>query len=178
MKIKKDVLAEFYSVSNDSFTVGRCIQANDGYFLLETLDSQGKWNGYYWFKNSMVDSIEYDTDYLKKVSIYEDYWKQDKYMKPSLSRADFKAYDPISILDLAIEKHKVVTVFTKEDREFNVGFVRKEGKKYKLNCISLENACSLGDFAFKAEEVVFIEIDSPDNNLLGYAYERTNGKKR
>jgi hypothetical protein len=42
----------------------------------------------------------------------------------------------------------------------------------------LENACSLGDFAFKAEEVVFIEIDSPDNNLLGYAYERTNGKKR
>ncbi|MCR4782681.1 MAG: hypothetical protein K5851_08070 [Lachnospiraceae bacterium] len=178
MKIKMETLAEFYSVSNDSFTVGRCIQANDNYFLLETLDSQGKWNGYYWFSKSMVDSIEYNTAYLKKVSIYEECWKQDNYMKPKLSRECFKAFDATSILEMAIEKKMVITVFTKEDREFNVGFLRKEGKKYKLNCISLEDANSLGDFSFKADEVVFIEIDSPDNNLLGYAYERTNGKKR
>jgi hypothetical protein len=174
MKVKLNELAEFYSVSTDSFTVGRCIKSDNKSYLLETVDSQGKWNGYYWFHESMIQEISYDTDYLKKISVYEDFWKKHNPLKPSLKRDDFSSLDPSVILDLAEKKKLFVTVFTKEDMEYNVGYVSKNGKKYKLKCVRLENGGDLGDFTFKANEVIFVEVDSPDNRLLQYAYENLN----
>ena len=70
MTVKESGIAEIYTKNTDTFSVGRVFCQNNECVVFEDIDTQGKITGYYVMKKEIISRLEYDTEYLNKISKY------------------------------------------------------------------------------------------------------------
>ena len=170
----KDKIAEIYSGGED-FTVGKCILDSDDAVLIEALDLQGKWDGFYWMKKNTLTEVIYDSEYIDKMKLYVEYWNDKKEQSdnhPTIPYSELSA-NINDLLKLANQKKSLITIMRNDEEELDTGFIKSiENDKFTLECIDISSAKMLEILEVKTDEVVFAEIDSIDNRLLEYAYSK------
>ena len=166
-------IGEYSTGNEETFFVGRCVSSSDEAILVEAYDPQGKWDGYYWIKRDEISDISYDTDYLKKIELYISYWNDKNPLMPTLNLKKSASMEARSVLELALEEKYVITIQRKNEEELDTGIISEMGNDtIILKCIDLENAEDLETIEVNIDDICFIEIDSPDNWLIKYAYEK------
>ncbi|WP_022749973.1 hypothetical protein [Lachnobacterium bovis] len=162
-------IGEFY-VSEDKFTVGSCMLDSENAVLIEAIDPQGKWDGYYWFKKNTLTEVNYDTKYLNKIELYREYWNNNHDNCASIKLSDL-SINIIDLIKIAKQNNVIITIRRDSEEELDTGFVTSiDGNSIKMECINLETAELLETIDVEIDKINFLEIDSPDNRLLEYAY--------
>ncbi|SER65552.1 hypothetical protein SAMN02910429_00691 [Lachnobacterium bovis] len=162
-------IGEFY-VSEDKFTVGSCMLDSENAVLIEAIDPQGKWDGYYWFKKNTLTEVNYDTKYLNKIELYREYWNNNHDNCASIKSSDL-SINIIDLIKIAKQNNVIITIRRDSEEELDTGFVTSiDGNSIKMECINLETAELLETIDVEIDKINFLEIDSPDNRLLEYAY--------
>lgn len=172
MEYKKNCLMEIYTDNRDSFSVGFYLCSLDKYSLFYLLDNQGKSDGIYLIKNSFIDNVIYDTEYLKKINFYIKYWnmKSFKINFPILSKLEnlTKLEDYLEFIrdENWVSSFKVsnedylVTGYIEDIDEFNIG----------IKTIDIETAKDFEKVKISLKDILILEVDSIENRLLDFAH--------
>lgn len=167
-------LVEIYSSNKDSFAVGYIIYQNEDRIFTHLLDDQGKYDGYLLFDKAAIDGIEKNTDYLKKIEKYMDFWANisigssgSEFYK---SKPDFK-----DLIKYAKDNNKVITLATSFNYyDISTGYVKEyNDKTVVIDAINKANAEIFDQFEIQIDELTSLEIESIDNFLLGYANKKS-----
>lgn len=171
----EDELLEIYSGSEENFSVGRILSKSKDSILFRSYDAQGKNDGLHFIKSSYINEVKSNTQYLRKMQLYLEYWKE---------REDVPLNNPfknhptlLELLEYAMENKKIITVScsTKPD-ELLTGYVESyNNEKLKLDCVDMETACIYETATLLKEDIFYLEVDSLDNELLKYANEKIEG---
>lgn len=171
----EDELLEIYSGSEENFSVGRILSKSKDSILFRSYDAQGKNDGLHFIKSSYINEVKSNTQYLRKMQLYLEYWKE---------REDVPLNNPfknhptlLELLEYAMENKKIITVScsTKPD-ELLTGYVEAyNNEKIELNCVDMETACIYETATLRKEDIFYLEVDSLDNELLKYANEKIEG---
>ena len=167
-----DELLEIYSDSEDSFSVGKILSKNRDSILFRSYDAQGKNDGLHFIKSSYISEVKSNTQYLRKMQLYLDYWRKQK---DAPLTNPFKKHPALfELLEYAMENKKIITVSsTSNPDELLTGYVETyDNKKIKLNCVDMETACIYETATLLKEDIFYLEVDSLDNELLKYANEK------
>lgn len=163
-------LVEIYSSDEDSFAVGSIIYENSNRLFAHLVDDQGKIDGYLLFDKKAIRKIEKNTEYLKKLSKYMDFWGNI-----SIGNSDNPIYkskpDFIDLIKYAKENHKIITLATSFDYYDSIcGYVNSFTENLvKIDAINQSNAKVFDQFEISIDKIITLEIESIDNFLLGYA---------
>lgn len=160
MMYKKDCLMEIYTDHEDTFSVGFYLSNFDEYSLFLLLDCQGRYDGVYLIKNDFIKTVDYETEYLKKIALYMEFWNGNF--------IDFKsALKDISTTEEIlkyIKDNSLLSSFKIQQEDFITGYIEKiEKSSIRVNTVDLETISIL------KKEILLLEIDSIDNRLLNYA---------
>ena len=170
-----DELLEIYSDSEESFSVGKILSKSKDSILFRSYDAQGKNDGLHFIKSSYINEVKSNTQYLRKMQLYLEYWREHEGI-PLIN--PFKKHPALSeLLECAMENKKIITVScsSKLD-ELLTGYVEVyDNKKIKLNCVDMETACIYETATLFKEDIFYLEVDSLDNELLKYANEKIEG---
>lgn len=172
MKIKQGCLAEIYTTSDESFSVGILLYEMKEYVVFHILDEQGRWDGFYLIKKSCISSIQYDTEYLQKIRLYMEYWKNHSFAKDATRDSILNTNPALpQILNAVYDREEIVTIATSDDPStLFTGYIRERlNGNILLECIDMETAKSYENVEVAEKNIVFLEIESPDNELLKYA---------
>ena len=167
-------LVEIYSSTEDSFAVGFIIYENDHRLFTHLVDDQGKLDGYLLFDKSMISTIEKNTEYLKKLQKYMDFWGNisigDSDNEVYKSRPDF-----LDLIKYAHDNHKIITIATSFDYyDTMTGYINTyDDKKLVIDVLNHANAQVFDQFSVDIEKIITLEIESIDNFLLGYANKKS-----
>lgn len=167
-----DELLEIYSDSEDSFSVGKILSKNRDSILFRSYDAQGKNDGLHFIKSSYISEVKSNTQYLRKMQLYLDYWRKQK---DAPLTNPFKKHPALSeLLAYAMKSMKIITVSsTSNPDELLTGYVETyDNEKIKLNCVDMETACIYETATLLKEDIFYLEVDSLDNELLKYANEK------
>ncbi|MBU5479884.1 hypothetical protein [Blautia sp. MSJ-19] len=166
-----DELLEIYSDREDSFSVGRILSKSKDSILFRSYDAQGKNDGLHFIKSSYISEVKSNTQYLRKMQLYLEYWKE----REDVPLNPFKNHPTLlELLEYAMENKKIITVScsTKPD-ELLTGYVESyNNEKIELNCVDMETACIYETATLLKEDIFYLEVDSLDNELLKYANEK------
>ena len=169
-----DKLVEIYSTSEDSFAVGYIIYQNSERIFTHLVDDQGKLDGYLLFDKKMIDGIERNTEYLKKIEKYMDFWGNI-----SVGDSDNEIYkskpDFIDLIKYAKDNKKIITISTSFDYFDSItGFVSSyNDKSLVIEALNHSNAQIFDQFEIDIDKLITLEIESIDNFLLGYANKKS-----
>ena len=167
-------LVEIYSSNEDSFAVGYIIYQNDKRIFTHLVDDQGKFDGYLLFDKSTIDGIEQNTEYLKKIETYMDFWGNI-----SIGNSDNEIYkskpDFKDLIKYAKDNNKIITLATSFNYyDVSTGYVKDYNDKVVvIDAINKANAEIFDQFEIKIDELITLEIESIDNFLLGYANKKS-----
>lgn len=167
-------LVEIYSSNEDSFAVGYIIYQNDKRIFIHLVDDQGKFDGYLLFDKSTIDGIEQNTEYLKKIETYMDFWGNI-----SIGNSDNEIYkskpDFKDLIKYAKDNNKIITLATSFNYyDVSTGYVKDYNDKVVvIDAINKANAEIFDQFEIKIDELITLEIESIDNFLLGYANKKS-----
>ena len=168
----KDELVENYSGSEESFSVCKILSKNRDSILCMPYDAQGKNDGLHFIKSSYISEVKSNTQYLRKMQLYLEYWRE----REDISLINpFKKHPALSeLMEYALENKKIITVFcSSKPDELLTGYVETyDNKKIKLNCVDMETACIYETATLLKEDIFYLEVDSLDNELLKYANEK------
>lgn len=175
VQYKENTLLELYTDREDCFSVGMIELQNDTEILLKAIDEQGKEAGYYVVKKSSIQNILYDTEYLRKISLYMECWTEHFYKKwSSFEKSLFKKEDNIfkQAISYLQKAGRIVTV----DGSFehmHTGYIEEISCDFvKIKCIDISSAAVMEEVQVDLEDIDFLELESIDNYLLQYAYEK------
>ena len=171
----KDKLLEIYSGSEENFSVGKILSKNRESILFRSYDAQGKNDGLHFIKSSYISKVESNTQYLRKMQSYLEYWREQE--NAPLTNP-FKTHPVLSeLLAYAMENKKIITVScSSKPDELLTGYVEMyDNKEIKLNCVDMETACIYEIATLLKEDIFYLEVDSLDNELLKYANEKIDG---
>lgn len=163
-------LVEIYSSNEDSFAVGSIIYQNDDRVFTHLVDDQGKLDGYLLLNKDAIETIESNTDYLRKIEKYMDFWGNisigDSDNEVFKSKPDF-----IDLITYAKANNKIITVATSFDYfDISTGYVTDFNDEYvKIDAISRADAKVFEQFEVAIADIISLEIESIDNILLGFA---------
>lgn len=164
---KKNCLMEIYTSSYDSFSVGFYLSSFNEYSLFLLLDSQGRSDGVYLIKNEFIKSVDYETEYLKKIALYVEFWGENIFdfeleLKNILTIEELLGY---------IKDKKLLSSFKIKQEDYLItGYIETiEEFSIKINTIDIETAEELESLSILKDEILLLEIDSVDNRLLNYA---------
>lgn len=167
-------LVEIYSSNEDSFAVGYIIYQNDKRIFIHLVDDQGKFDGYLLFDKSTIDGIEQNTEYLKKIETYMDFWGNI-----SIGNSDNEIYkskpDFKDLIKYAKDNNKIITLATSFNYyDVSTGYVKDYNDKVVvIDAINKANSEIFDQFEIKIDELITLEIESIDNFLLGYANKKS-----
>lgn len=167
-------LVEIYSSNEDSFAVGYIIYQNDKRIFTHLVDDQGKFDGYLLFDKSTIDGIEQNTEYLKKIETYMDFWGNI-----SIGNSDNEIYkskpDFKDLIKYAKDNNKIITLATSFNYyDVSTGYVKDYNDKVVvIDAINKANAEIFDQFEIKIDELITLEIETIDNFLLGYANKKS-----
>lgn len=168
----KDELLEIYSDSEENFSVGKILSKGNDSVLFRSYDEQGKNDGLHFVKSSYISKVKSNTQYLRKMQLYLEYWAK---MEDSDLVNPFKEHPALfDLLLYAVRNNKIVTVScgTKPD-ELITGYVETcDGDEIKLKCVDMETACIYEHISLSESDIFYLEIESLDNELLKYANEK------
>lgn len=133
----------------------------------------GKENGIYLFSKSFITSIKHNTGYLKKMKLYIEYWRE-KLSLGSKVEDEFPFDKCPSFSELISEAkrcNEIIIVGTYSNPDMLItGYVKEIlNEKNLIECIDLETAKSFDQVYVSEQDIIFLEIGSPDNRLLRYA---------
>lgn len=169
-------LYEIYSTDDESFSVGYLLYQNDDICIFKVFDDQGREAGIYAFKKEIISACLADTEYLAKMKLYIDYWK-DKEIK-MLSMNDLDGEVSIrNILEYIISSKNIATIMINSDDDMYTGFVSEsDAVSVAMECVDISNAKVYDKIKINVEDICFIEFNSVDNDVLLYANRNLNGK--
>lgn len=177
--VKDNCLAEIYTYSEKSFSVGEVCFQNDDCVLFRGVDQQRKITAFYAMKKSIITNVEYDTEYLDKLEKYMEYGSIHTYNSWFiLTEVQFEEAQPLflQILQYSYKNNRIVTIATSTMEQLETGYVRELSEdRIKIECVDMETAKLDGCIVMGISEISFIEFDSVDNCLLQYANERIEG---
>ncbi len=177
MFIKESCIMEIYTKSTESFSVGRVFCQNEDCVVFEDIDVQGKTAGYGVMKKSLITQLQYDTEYLDKISKYMEFAQKHSYSNWfSLKHISLNTEESLisQALQYAKAHHIIVTVEAADMEEPEAGYIEeiihKSNREYiSLTCIDVSNAQLSEKITITIEDIEFIEFESIDNLLLQYA---------
>lgn len=173
MMVNESGIVEIYTKNTNSFSVGRVFCQNKDDVVFEDIDPQGKITGYYLMKKNIISQLEYDTEYLHKISKYIEYGETHPYSawfclkKPAL---DTEKSLILQVLEYAKRNNIVITIEMVGEEELEAGYVKKiESGKIDFSCLDVSNAQLREDITVSICDIICIEFESIDNLLLQYA---------
>lgn len=165
-------LIELFDKDGNSLSYGYKIFEDDRNVLINNLDDQGRYDGYLLIDKNLVDYKE-DSDFLDKLKIYNSYWKSI-----TIGKSDSEVFKEdtsyIKILNFAKENNKIVSL-GKDLTYYNIikGYVEKiDDKKVYIKAIDINDGKYYDDFEINLSDIKYLEIETIDNILLDYAYNR------
>lgn len=138
----KDELLEIYSGSEERFSVCKILSKNRDSILCMSYDVQGKNDGLHFIKSSYISEVKSNTQYLRKMQLYLEYWREREDI-PLIN--PFKKHPALSeLMEYALENKKIITVScSSKPDELLTGYVETyDNEKIKLNCVDMETACT------------------------------------
>lgn len=167
---KKDLI-EIYTTDEEHFSVGTIIYETEENIFFKLFDEQGKEDGFYLLKKACISSMKYDTDYLKKIALYIEYWEKNKIVEKLENTFYYSCPSFLELLDYAEEKEKIVTISTSLEEEFLItGYIKSCNEdEVEIECIDMETAIPYEITSILKKDIVYFEIESIDNKLLRYA---------
>ena len=169
-------LYEIYTTDDESFSVGYLLYENAGICIFKAFDDQGREAGIYAFKKEIISACLAGTEYLSKMKLYIDYWK-DKEIK-TVSMKDLDGEISIrSILKYIISSKSISSIMINSDDDMYTGFISEsDAVSVDMECVDISNAKVYDKIKIDIEDICFIEFNSVDNDVLLYAHRNPNGK--
>lgn len=172
MEYKKNCLMEIYTNQEDSFSVGFYLFSFNEYSLFHLLDDQGKSDGVYLIRDNLVEKINYDTEYLRKICLYVEYWNTEP--SKDVFQITSGLENILTIEDCLeyIKDNGLLSSFKMNQEDYLVtGYIEDIDQfNVKINAIDIETAKEFEEVIILKRDILILEIDSVDNRLLNYAY--------
>lgn len=136
--------------------------------LINNLDDQGRFDGYTLISKDLVQ-INEKSDFLKKLKIYNEYWKSI-----SIGKSDSEVFknepDFYNIIKYAKDNKKIINIGENLDYyELICGYVKEIGDNYAIIDAVDQNSGEIYDeFEIDIKKIKYIEVESIDNILLDF----------
>lgn len=168
MKDKK--LVEIYSSEEDSFALGYLIYEDKKNLLINTIDDQGRKDGYLLFDQKSIYDIVYDSDFIKKIKKYESFWGNNSSLGKSDNPIFEKKPNLNDLIKYAHKYNKIVTIAISFDSfDFTSGYIKYfDDEIVKIDSIDTNSGKTYEDFEIDLKDIILFEVDSIDNILLDY----------
>lgn len=172
-----DTLYEIYTGSNETFTVGQIMSENEFCLLFKVFDELGREYSLNLIRRNAIITLDSNTDYLKKVAMYIEYWKDKAIQKIS------DILNPVNICELNISRilssiantGQIATIITNSDTEVLTGFISSCYNSFIiLDCVSEIDATIFKSKKILMNDIILIEFNCIDNDVLLYAYNKLN----
>ncbi len=172
MDIKENILVEIYKKDKnpETFNVGEVEFQNKDFVLFSLLNPQGQYDGFSFYKKNIISTIEYKTDYLKKIKLYKKYWNQSK---PAHLFKDAQKFDSFfHVLKKLYSDNKLITIVTNGNTEnILTGYIDKiEEKSIIFNNLDISSATSDGQIEILINSIDIVTYDEIDNILLDFVF--------
>lgn len=175
MNIREGCLAEIYTRESERFSVGKLYCQNAHAVIFYDIDTQGKISGYCVMRKSCIASLEYDTEYLRKMDKYMAYGREHSYSDWfQISKVEFDAEKDLfgQVLEHAWKKGIIITIALEGDEEPETGRIEKmESGMISLSCMDVSNAKFYEIKTVSVQDIGYIGFETIDNLLLAYAAE-------
>ena len=112
MEYLEGKLVEIYTSSSDTFNVGKLVLNTKEYLTFIGINAQGLQDGIYVIRKDFLSDLQYDTDYLRKLLVYTEYWNRKNKCSNTPSRVSFH-----EILQADTQSHEVVDIICNDDFE-------------------------------------------------------------
>ena len=172
-------LLEIYTVNTDSFSVGSIALYSNSEILFRIYDELGREVALYLVKREHINNIIANTEYLKKMDLYCEYWKGENINKSTyfleyMSNLCKDETDIISsVIDFVMKKMECITIQTYSSEMIDTGFISDCTDGYvTLRCIDIETAKEFSTCDISISDIWFLEFCILDNTLLSYAFNK------
>lgn len=167
----KKSLIEIYTTDEEHFSVGIIIHETEENIFFNFFDEQGKEDGFCLLKKACILSMKHNTDYLKKMAFYREYWEKNRIEKKSENTLYNSGPDFSELLDYAEKAEEIVTISPNLKEEILItGYVKSHNEgEVEIECIDMETAMPYEIISISTKDIVYLEIESIDNSLLRYA---------
>lgn len=178
MKIKEECLVEIYSNDNnlDSFSVGEVIFQDNDIVLFRLLNPQGQWDGFSFYKKEYISDIGYNTDYLKKLNLYIQYWNEQKPINKLIDC--ITKYSFFDALKEFYENKTLLTIVTNsQSNNIFTGYINTiSANSIILDCLDSSSATFDEQIEISLKLIAIVTYDDIDNLLLNFAFNKTYHK--
>lgn len=157
-----------------SFAYGYLLYEDLKNIFINSLDDQGRFDGYILISKDLVDYRQ-GSDFLEKLKIYNEFWKSSPIGKSDSdvfkNKPGFK-----NLINYAKDKKKVVSLGKSLDYyDLIRGFVKDFDENIvTIEALDINSGQVYDEFEINISDIKFLEIESIDNSLLEYV----NSKNR
>ena len=163
----KNKLVELLN-ENSSFAYGFLLYEDDKNILINNLDDQGRFDGYTLISKDLVE-INEKSDFLKKLKIYNEFWKSTK-----IGKSDSEVFknkpDFFDLVKYAKDNEKIVNLGkTLDYYELICGYVKDIDDDFAtIDAVDQNSGEIYDEFEIDINEIKYIEVESIDNILLDF----------
>lgn len=157
--MEKGELCEIYTDPDrlDIFSVGYIVSVDEDFFILESINEYGKFDGYYCEIIDNIIKIEIKTQYLNDIIKLLKYNKQNRPNKMKFSSNILNNF-----LDKIMQEHRICTISLLDGQDGTIGFI----EKMKDNILTIKNIDNHGKedgFSFiDTRDISIVEMGSSD----------------
>lgn len=172
-------LAEIYTDSEDACNVGTALYEDENFILFHTIDEQAREDGFSLIRKSQITSLQYDTEYLQKLVLYQEFWKKHP-SEDILTKLpiDLKKSLLPQLLEYAAKHKEAVSLSGRGEifSELDTGYIKSyENGTVCLEFIEVSTAECCETIEFSVDDIALLEVESVDNRLLAYANQHLSG---
>lgn len=157
--------------NGSSFAYGFLLDENEKNYFIKNLDDQGRFDGYTLISKDLV-KINEKSDFLKKLKIYNEYWKSTKEEKTGENIGEiFKNIpDFFDIVKYAKENKKIINLGKSLDYFDQIcGYVKNIEDDFAIiDAVDINSGQIYDEFEIDIREINYIEVESIDNILLDF----------
>ena len=153
---------------NSSFAYGFLLYEDKEKILINNLDDQGRFDGYTLISKDLVE-IKEKSDFLKKLKIYNEYWKSI-----TIGKSDSEVFknnpDFYNIVKYAKDNEKIINLGkTLDYYELICGYVKDIDDDFAtIDALDQNSGEIYDEFEIDINEIKYIEVESIDNILLDF----------
>lgn len=151
-----------------SFAYGYLLYEDLKNIFINSLDDQGRFDGYILILKDLVDYGQ-GSDFLKKLKTYNEFWKSSSIRKSSSDVFKNKP-DYRNLINYAKDKKKIISLGKSLDYyDLIRGFVKDfDGNIVTIEALDINSGQVYDDFEIHISDIKFLEVESIDNILLKY----------
>lgn len=157
--------------NGSSFAYGFLLDENEKNYLIKNLDDQGRFDGYTLISKNLVKTNE-KSDFLKKLKIYNEYWKSTKEENTGENIGEiFKNMpDFFDMIKYAKENKKIINLGKSLDYFDQIcGYVKNIEDDFAIiDAVDINSGQIYDEFEIDIREIKYIEVESIDNILLDF----------